>query len=120
MEKQEMLYCARIGAGAAPIKTEAGWLEIYHGADFNNRYCLGAVLFDLNDPSIVLARSVEPIFEPVQTYETNGFFGNVVFTNGHLVEGDNIHMYYGASDEVICGATLSISEILATLHILVA
>lgn len=115
-----MWDCARIGAGAAPIKTEAGWLEIYHGADFNNRYCLGAVLFDLNDPSIVLARSIEPIFEPEQTYETNGFFGNVVFTNGHLVEGDNIHMYYGASDEVICGATLSISEILATLNILVA
>lgn len=115
-----MWDCARIGAGAAPIKTEAGWLEIYHGADFNNRYCLGAVLFDLNDPSIVLARSVEPIFEPVQEYETNGFFGNVVFTNGHLVDGDNIHMYYGASDEVICGATLSISEILATLNILVA
>lgn len=115
-----MWDCARIGAGAAPIKTEAGWLEIYHGADFNNRYCLGAVLFDLNDPSIVLARSVEPLFEPVQAYETNGFFGNVVFTNGHLVEGDDIHMYYGASDEVICGATLSISEILATLNILVA
>lgn len=115
-----MWDCARIGAGAAPIKTDAGWLEIYHGADFNNRYCLGAVLFDLNDPSIVLARSIEPIFEPIQTYETNGFFGNVVFTNGHLVEGDNIYMYYGASDEVICGATLSISEILATLNILVA
>jgi len=115
-----MWDCARIGAGAAPIKTDAGWLEIYHGADFNNRYCLGAVLFDLNDPSIVLARSIEPIFEPTKTYETNGFFGNVVFTNGHLVEGDNIHMYYGASDEVICGATLSISEILATLKILVA
>lgn len=118
--RPDMWDCARIGAGAAPIKTEAGWLEIYHGADFNNRYCLGAVLFDLNDPSIVRARSIEPIFEPIQTYETNGFFGNVVFTNGHLVEGDNIYMYYGASDEVICGATLSISEILATLNILVA
>ena len=44
--------CARVGAGAAPIKTEAGWLEIYHGADFNHRYCLGALLLDLNDPSM--------------------------------------------------------------------
>ncbi|MBC7883943.1 MAG: glycoside hydrolase family 130 protein [Saprospiraceae bacterium] len=107
--------CARIGAGASPIKTDQGWLEIYHGADFNHRYCLGSVLFDLNDPSIVLARSVEPIFEPIQAYETNGFFGNVVFTNGHIVDGDQVHMYYGASDEVICGATFSISQLLATL-----
>ena len=115
-----MWDCARIGAGASPIKTEAGWLEIYHGADFNNRYCLGAVLFDLHDPSIVLARSVDPIFEPTKAYETNGFFGNVVFTNGHFVEGDKIQMYYGASDEVICGATLSITEILSTLNVLVS
>jgi len=114
-----MWDCARIGAGAAPIKTEAGWLEIYHGADFDNRYCLGAVLFDLNDPSIVIARSIEPIFEPIRDYETKGFFGNVVFTNGHLVDGDEIQMFYGASDEVICGAKLSISEILTTLNLLV-
>ncbi len=48
-------------------------------------------------------------------YEKTGFFGNVVFTNGHLVSGDEITMYYGASDEVICGATLSVNEILAGL-----
>ena len=107
---------ARVGAGAAPIKTEAGWLEIYHGADEHHRYCLGAVLLDLNDPSIVLARSEEPIFEPVAKYEQTGFFGNVVFTNGHIVEGDEITMYYGASDEVICGATLSVDYILSTLR----
>lgn len=107
--------CARVGAGAAPIKTSEGWLEIYHGADFNNRYCLGAVLLDLKDPSKVLARSVEPLLEPVAEYEKTGFFGNVVFTNGHIVNGDAITMYYGASDEVICGARLSIAEILKGL-----
>ena len=48
-------------------------------------------------------------------YEQTGFFGNVVFTNGHLVDGDTITMYYGASDEVICKAELSISEILNVL-----
>ena len=41
----------RLGAGAAPIKTDKGWLEIYHGATEGNRYCLGAILLDLNDPS---------------------------------------------------------------------
>lgn len=106
---------ARIGAGAAPIKTEHGWLEIYHGADYNNRYYLGVLLLDLNDPSKVLARSNKPIMEPVMPYEQTGFFGNVVFTNGHIVDGDTIRMYYGASDEVICGAEFSISKILSSL-----
>jgi beta-1,2-mannobiose phosphorylase / 1,2-beta-oligomannan phosphorylase len=106
---------ARVGAGAAPILTPEGWLEIYHGANDNHRYCLGALLLDLKDPSTVLARSEEPIMEPIADYETTGFFGNVVFTNGHIVEGDKIRMYYGASDEVICGAELSINEILNSL-----
>ncbi len=106
---------ARVGAGAAPIETDKGWLEIYHGADENNRYCLGALLLDKQDPSKVLARSIQPIMEPILDYEQTGFFGNVIFTNGHLVEGDKIIMYYGASDEVICGAEFSINEILSTL-----
>ncbi len=113
--RKDMWDCARVGAGAAPIKTEQGWLEIYHGADHNHRYCLGALLLDLYDPSKVLARSKEPIMEPIAEYEQTGFFGNVVFTNGHLVDGDKITMYYGASDEVICAAQLSITEILSTL-----
>lgn len=108
---------ARIGAGAAPIKTPEGWLAIYHGADANHRYCLGAVLLDLKDPTNVLARSNDPLFEPDAQYEKTGFFGNVVFTNGHLVHGDEITLYYGASDEVICGATFSILEILSGLKL---
>jgi predicted GH43/DUF377 family glycosyl hydrolase len=106
---------ARVGAGGAPIKTDEGWLEIYHGANHEHRYCLGALLLDLNDPSKVLARSHEPIMEPIADYEQTGFFGNVVFTNGHYVEGDTIKLFYGASDEVICSAEFSISEILKTL-----
>lgn len=106
---------ARLGAGASPIRTDEGWLEIYHGADSSNRYCLGAMLLDLKDPSRVLARSSEPIMEPVAPYEQTGFFGNVVFTNGQIVDGDTVHIYYGASDEVICKADFSIKEILAML-----
>jgi predicted GH43/DUF377 family glycosyl hydrolase len=106
---------ARVGAGASPIKTKAGWLVIYHGADHDDRYCLGAILLDLKDPAKVLARSVEPIMEPSADYEKKGFFGNVIFTNGHIVDGDKILMYYGASDEVVCGAELSIEGVLASL-----
>lgn len=108
---------ARIGAGAAPIETPEGWLEIYHGATKENRYCLGGLLLDRDNPSKVIARSHEPIMEPLMDYEKTGFFGNVIFTNGHVVDGDTITMYYGASDEVICGAHLSIRDIIKTLKI---
>ncbi|MDD5507340.1 MAG: glycoside hydrolase family 130 protein [Bacteroidales bacterium] len=106
---------ARVGAGGAPIRTEKGWLEIYHGANSDHRYCLGLLLLDLNDPSRVIARSSEPVMEPVEAYEQTGFFGNVVFTNGHYVKGDDIYLYYGASDEVICGARFSMAELLTAL-----
>jgi predicted GH43/DUF377 family glycosyl hydrolase len=106
---------ARVGAGAAPIRTEHGWLEIYHGATKQNRYCLGALLLDLEQPWKVLARSVSPIMAPLAEYECTGFFGEVVFTNGHIRNGDDLTIYYGASDSVICAAQFSISEILGSL-----
>lgn len=105
----------RVGAGAAPIKTQRGWLEIYHGANSEHRYCLGAFLLDLNDPTVVLARTADPIMVPTAAYELNGFFGQVVFTNGHVVDGDKLTIYYGAADEFVCGAQFSIAEILAAL-----
>ena len=107
----------RVGAGAAPIRTDEGWLEIYHGANEKNQYCLGAFLLDLNDPSQVIARTEDPIMIPSASYETSGFFGHVVFTNGHITGpgNDEITIYYGASDEFVCGARFSIKEIYSLL-----
>ena len=72
---------------------------------------------DLQDPSIVIARTDEPIMKPTANYELSGFFGNVVFTNGHVVhpDGDTITIYYGASDEFVCGAEFSIAAIYSLL-----
>ena len=107
----------RVGAGAAPIKTEKGWLSIYHGANAEHQYCLGAFLMDLEDPSKVIARTEEPIMVPSTSYELSGFFGNVVFTNGHIVQadGETVTIYYGASDEFVCGAEFSIAAIYSFL-----
>lgn len=107
---------SRVGAGAAPIKTKKGWLEIYHGANAEHFYCLGAFLMDLDDPSKVIARTIAPIMIPTEEYELSGFFGHVVFTNGHLVNGDELTIYYGAADEFVCGARFSINEILSMLE----
>ena len=98
------------------MRIPEGWLEIYHGANEENRYCLGALLLDADDPTKVITRSARPIMGPLLDYEKTGFFGNVVFSNGMIVAGDEITLYYGAADEVICGATLSIKEILHSLE----
>jgi len=106
----------RVGAGAAPIRTEAGWLAIYHGADFDSRYCLGTLLLDGDEPSRLRGRCDEPVMEPTADYEQTGFYSNVVFTNGHVIRDDRISIYYGASDEFICAAAGSIGELLDTVR----
>ena len=70
---------------------------------------------DLEDPAKVIARTIDPIMVPTETYELSGFFGYVVFTNGHVVNGERLTIYYGAADEFVCGATFSITEILSQL-----
>jgi predicted GH43/DUF377 family glycosyl hydrolase len=52
---------------------------------------------------------------PKENYELSGFFGFVVFTNRHIVNGDELTIYYGAADEFVCGAKFSIKEILAAI-----
>ncbi|MEZ0296167.1 MAG: glycoside hydrolase family 130 protein [Candidatus Methylacidiphilales bacterium] len=108
--------CERVGAGTSPIKTPEGWLALYHAADYNIRYCLGALLLDLKQPWKVLARSREPFFVPEVSYETAGFMPNVVFHNGTVDLGDgNLELYYGAGDLVTCGARVRVADILAHL-----
>lgn len=106
----------RIGGGAVPFMTEQGWLEIYHAATIDDRYCLGAVLLDAQYPEKVLAKSPEPILEPEMPYETSGFKQNVVFSCGAIVQGDVVTIYYGASDEVMAAANMSVAEILDSLE----
>lgn len=106
----------RMGGGAVPIRTERGWLALYHGADSTHRYCMGAVLLDLEDPGKVLARSTRPFLAPEADYEVNGFFGGVVFSCGALLTGDTIRMYYGAADEVMAVADIPLTEIWDTLE----
>jgi predicted GH43/DUF377 family glycosyl hydrolase len=104
----------KVGAGAPPVRTPNGWLEIYHAADKHNRYCLGAVLLDVEKPWKILVRTAEPILQPETDYECSGFFGNVVFTCGLLAEDDSLKIYYGAADTYICCAEIPLQDILWT------
>jgi len=107
----------KIGASAVPFKIGEGWLEIYHGADRNNRYCLGAVLLDAEQPWKVIARDEKPILEPQMDYEIEGFFGNVVFTCGLLCEDDKLRIYYGVADTAVCYAELALGEVIESLNL---
>jgi predicted GH43/DUF377 family glycosyl hydrolase len=106
----------KVGGGAVPIRTDRGWLSIYHAADENQRYCLGAMLTDLDQPETVIGCSDDPILQPEAPYETQGFFGNVVFTCGAVHESDGrIIIYYGAADECIAAAETTVDDLLACI-----
>lgn len=105
----------RIGGGAVPFKTEKGWIKIYHAADKNNRYCLGAFLLDKDDPYKIIGKTNKPILQPEMEYEINGFFGNVIFTCGCLYENGIVKIYYGAADDKICLAEIELNDILKAM-----
>jgi predicted GH43/DUF377 family glycosyl hydrolase len=106
----------RIGASVVPIRTDDGWLELYHGADRMNRYGMGALLLDHGDPTKVLARSTRPVLTPEESYEKEGFLHDVVFPTGHIdLGGGRIRVYYGGADTNVCAADMSIDDVMATL-----
>ena len=111
----------RCGAGTPPVKTAAGWLEIYHGNRRPRRpgevgvYSAGAMLLDLENPAHVLRRSREPILVPTADFEQQGFVGGVVFPTGLIETGETLLMYYGASDSFTAVVELDRSEVMKTL-----
>lgn len=105
----------KIGGGSAPIKTEDGWLVIYHAKDNITRGTLFAMLLDLEKPWNIRKRGRLPLLEPEDDYETSGFFSNVVFSNGALLRDNELYIYYGASDEYSCLATIPLQEVLTAL-----
>ncbi|HAS80866.1 MAG: Glycosidase-related protein [Candidatus Nomurabacteria bacterium GW2011_GWE1_32_28] len=113
---------SKVGISAPPIKTKYGWLLLYHGVSkSHSTYRVGCVLLDLKDPSIVIARSTEPIFEPKEEYEINGIVNNVVFPCGMVVKSAHsgskkiLYIYYGGGDRVVGVATMDLDIILKTL-----
>jgi predicted GH43/DUF377 family glycosyl hydrolase len=105
----------RIGAGTPPIKTPEGWLIIAHGMDDRSAYSVFCVLLDLEEPWRVVSRADTPLLMPTEPYETDGFFGNVVFSNGMIEKDGKILIYYGAADETSCVAITDIDSLLTSV-----
>ncbi|MDO8518307.1 MAG: hypothetical protein Q7S26_03395 [bacterium] len=105
----------KIGIAGPPIKTDRGWLLIYHGVSKSTTYRLGAVLLDLKNPSIVISRTIDTIFEPLEEYERVGQVRNVVFACGVVLRGDTLFIYYGGADTVVGVAKMSLKKLLKIL-----
>ncbi len=107
----------KVGAGPPPIKTPDGWLLIYHAVDDKNdsQYKIGAMLLDLNEPWKVLYRTQQPILEPDQWYENNGFKAGVAYPCGAVLNNGRLYVYYGGADTFTCVASKSIREFMNDL-----
>jgi beta-1,4-mannooligosaccharide/beta-1,4-mannosyl-N-acetylglucosamine phosphorylase len=118
----------KIGPAAPPVRTSAGWLTSFHAvwkteqnlggweSSWHKRYTTGFLLLKLDDPSIILARSLEPVFQAELSYEKKGFRNDVIFPGGMILEPDGeLKLYYGAADAVTCLASAQVEKILDSL-----
>ncbi len=109
-----------VGGGCPPIETEDGWLVIYHGvydAIKGYVYSACASLLDLQNPKKELARLPYPLFKPEKEWELKGEVNNVCFPTGTTLFDDTLYIYYGAADERIACASVSISGLLNELRL---
>lgn len=116
----------KIGPGASPVKTDYGWLTVFHAVDIDpsrgkngwediwqKRYSAGIMLLDLENPSKVLGMCKTPLMAPEAAYETDeGFRTNAIFPGSVVIEGDSVKIYYGASDTVECMAQAKLNDLL--------
>ena len=129
MGVEDVPYCNdKIGPGAPPIKTDKGWLIIFHSVDvdpnrgkngweaaWRKRYVIGIALLDLEDPSKVIGMSKKPLMVPEGYWEMEeGYRTNALFPCGMLLEDDNtVRIYYSAGDAIVRMATAKLDDLLA-------
>ncbi len=107
----------KIGAGAPPVRTDRGWLLLYHGVDKQDVYRVGAMLLDKDDPTRVLARTAACILEPTEYYEKFGLvIPNVVFPTACVEKEGLLYIYYGCCDTSISLATVRVDELLDSME----
>jgi predicted GH43/DUF377 family glycosyl hydrolase len=104
----------KLGNCGSPIETPEGWLVITHGVGPMRKYCLGACLLDLEDPTRVIGRLREPLLCPTAD-EREGYVPNVVYSCGSLLHGDQLILPYAMSDKATAIVSLPIAELLAAL-----
>lgn len=109
----------KVGAGAPPIKINDGWLLVYHAVDDRNasQYKIGAMILDKNDPTKVNYWSNNPILEPSYWYENEGYKGGVCYPCGAVILNNELIVYYGGADTVLCAAKDNLNKFVNDLKI---
>ena len=104
----------QIGNCGSPIETKKGWLLLTHGVGPLRKYCIGAELLDLQDPSKIIGKLKEPLIMPNE-YEREGYVPNVAYTCGAIIHNDVLVIPYGVSDTSSCVATIELRKLLDRL-----
>jgi predicted GH43/DUF377 family glycosyl hydrolase len=115
MRPAEMWESVKIGNCGSPIETEAGWLVITHGVGPMRKYCIGAALLDLDNPTRVIGRLREPLLVP-EGHEREGYVPNVVYSCGSLIHGGRVILPYAMSDRATAAISVSLNVLLASLR----
>jgi predicted GH43/DUF377 family glycosyl hydrolase len=116
MKSEQFWENKKIGGSVPPIKTDKGWLLLYHAVDDSFVYRGSVALLDLENPSKVIARIPYPLLEPEEYYERYGDVNNVVFPEGAYINEGKLYIYYGAADKYIAIASIAIEELLSELE----
>lgn len=100
------------GVGPTPLKIDEGWLVFYHAINEKepNKYKIGAMILDYKNPTKILYKSSFPIIEPDRIYENDGYKGGIVYTCGATIKGEDIIVYYGGADTVVCAAICNLKK----------
>lgn len=103
----------KIGGSTPPLKTDKGWLMLYHGVESEGLgyYRVGAMLLDSNDPTRIIGKTPSPILEPETEFETKGYYNGCVFPTGNVIVDGTLFVYYGAADKYVCVATCQVDEL---------
>jgi predicted GH43/DUF377 family glycosyl hydrolase len=116
LARAEYPWEVKVGGSAPPIKTPYGWLMLYHAVGPDSRYRVGAMLLDLDDPTCVLSRTPQPIYEPEAWYELEGIYKGITFPCGNVVIDGKLFVYYGGADQYVGLATCELEDLLQYLR----
>lgn len=114
MRPDGLWEAVKIGNCGSPIETKAGWLVFTHGVGPMRKYCIGAALLDLDDPTKVIGRLRKPLIAP-EGMEREGYVPNVVYSCGAILHGDHVILPYAMSDKFTAIASVPLDELLAAL-----
>ncbi|WP_031318373.1 glycoside hydrolase family 130 protein [Blastomonas sp. CACIA14H2] len=104
----------QIGNCGSPIRTPHGWLLLTHGVGAMRKYALGCALLDLENPSRVIARTIEPLLT-AENADRSGYVPNVIYTCGAMRIGNQLIIPYGISDSSVGFANIAIADLLKTM-----